>query len=133
MGADGSAVASGLRELNAGIDRLEPAVTARLKATARASADTIARTAAGILLSKTHGTGRTARSIRVIDESAEKQYVVNCPGHPDAPKNLPTWLEFGTRFMSARAFMRPAADAESERYKQNMAQAAQATAEEVLK
>ena len=129
---DGSAVASGLKELNAGIDRLDETVTARLKATARRSADTIARNAAAILLSKTHGNGGTARSIRVLDESAEKQYVVNCPGDPEKPANLPGWLERGTRHMSARPFMRPAADAESDRYKQNMVAAAEAAAVEVL-
>ena len=129
---DGSATATGLRELTAGIGRLEATVIERLKLTARASADRIAAEAANILRSKTHGTGRTAASIRVLDESGDKQFVVNCPGNPDQPANLPLWLERGTRHMSARPFMRPAADAESDRYRRNMLAAAEAATSESL-
>ncbi len=129
---DGSAVASGLKELEAGIERLEPSVTAALKQTARESAGRIASHAAQLLNSQTHGTGRTAAAIRVLDESDRKQYVVNSPGHPDRPANLPVWLEFGTRYMTAKPHMRPAADAESERYKFNMVKAAEDAAGEAL-
>ncbi len=58
--------------------------------------------------------------------------MVNSPGHPDRPANLPVWLEFGTRYMTAKPHMRPAADAESERYKFNMVKAAEDAAGEAL-
>jgi len=129
---DGSAVASGLTALRAGIEKLDATVTAALKATARASADRIAAHAAQLLRSQTHGTGRTADAIRVLDETDRKQYVVNSPGHPDRPANLPMWLEFGTRYMTAKPHMRPAGDAETERYKTNMVKAAEDAALKAL-
>lgn len=124
--------AQGLRELNRAIDKLPFVVSEALKRSARESAERIARNAASILRSKTHGTGRTADAIRVLDESARKQYIVNSPGHPDRPAMLPMWLEYGTRFMSAKPYMRPAGDAESERYRTNMTAAAERAAKMVL-
>ncbi len=122
-----SVTTTGLEELKRSIDRFPDAVTQAFKATAKASADRMATHAAAILRSKTHGTGKTAAAIRVLDESQDKQYVVNSPGDPDRPANLPLWLEFGTRFMIARPYMRPAGDAENPRYKAAMA----ATAEQM--
>ncbi len=107
-------------------------MTEALKTTARASAGRIATNAKAILRSKTHGTGRTANAIRVLDESRDKQYVVNSPGDPDRPANLPIWLEYGTRFMTAKPHMRPAADAESARYTAAMTATAEQTATKVL-
>ena len=124
---------TGLRELNQAIDRLDETVTAELKKTARASADRIAHHAADLLRSRTHGTGRTAAAIRVLDESSDKQFVVNSPGDPERPANLPIWLEYGTRFMTAKPHMRPAADAESERYKVDMAAAAERVVAKAIK
>lgn len=123
---------SGLRELEQAIERFPAAVTEALKTTARASAGRIATNAKAILRSKTHGTGRTANAIRVLDESRDKQYVVNSPGDPDRPANLPIWLEYGTRFMTAKPHMRPAADAESARYTAAMTATAEQTATKVL-
>ncbi len=132
-----------LDALRAAIDRFPDAVTAALKAVAKASADRIATNAANILRSKTHGTGATAASIRVVDRSANQEYLVEVPGGPIptiswhrmkrsgrghtqrvTQNNLPFWLERGTVHMAARPFLRPAADAESDRYKANMAAAA---------
>lgn len=121
-----------LAALRAGIDHLPDVVTAALKAEAKATAERVAARAAEILRSKTHGTGKTAASIRVLDESDEKQFVVNCPGDPDRPANLPLWLERGTRYMSARAFMRPAADEASARYQTTMAAIAERAATDLL-
>ena len=129
---NGSATATGLHELTAQIGRLDAVVTARLKQTAKASADRIAAHAAAILRSTTHGTGRTANSIRVLDESSDKQYLVQCPGDSEQPANLPMWLERGTRYMSARPFMRPAADAEEARYRREMIAAAEGAIVDVL-
>jgi hypothetical protein len=123
---------TGLRELQAAIQKLPDAVTAALKAEARASADRIAAHAASLLRAQTHGTGRTADAIRVLEEGADKQFVVNSPGTADRPANLPIWLEYGTRFMTAKPHMRPAADAESAAYKQHMAAAAERASQKVL-
>jgi hypothetical protein len=128
----GSAAVTGLRELQAAIQKLPDAVTAALKAEARASADRIAAHAASLLRAQTHGTGRTADAIRVLEEGADKQFVVNSPGTADRPANLPIWLEYGTRFMTAKPHMRPAADAESAAYKQHMAAAAERASQKVL-
>ncbi len=123
---------TGLRELQQAIQHLPDAVTAAMKGEARSSADRIAAHAKSLLRAQTHGSGKTADAIRVLDESAEKQFVVNSPGDPDRPANLPIWLEYGTRFMLARPHMRPAADAESTRYKANMAAAAEAAVSKAL-
>jgi hypothetical protein len=123
---------TGLRELEQAIERFPSEVTAALKTTARASADRIASHAKSILRSKTHGTGRTADAIRVLDESKDKQFVVNSPGDPSKPANLPIWLEYGTRFMTAKPHMRPAADAESSRYTTAMTATAEQIATKVL-
>jgi hypothetical protein len=128
----GSATVTGLRELQAAIQKLPDAVTAALKAEARASAGRIAAHAASLLRAQTHRTGRTAAAIRVLEEGADKQFVVNSPGTADKPANLPIWLEYGTRFMTAKPHMRPAADAESATYKQHMAAAAERAAQKVL-
>lgn len=130
--ASGSVTVTGLDDLKRAIDRLPEAVTEALKSEARISADRIAAHAKALLRSKTHGTGQTADAIRVLDESRDQQWVVNSPGTADKPANLPLWLEYGTVYMSAKAHMRPAADAESARYKQNMAAAATRTAEKAL-
>jgi HK97 gp10 family phage protein len=128
----GSVQITGLRELEQDIERFSTAVTDAFKATAFASAERIAANAKAMLRSKTHGTGRTANAIRVLDESRDKQYVVNSPGDPEQWSNLPDALEFGTRFMAARPYMRPAGDSESPRYKAAMTATAEQTATKVL-
>ena len=121
-----------LRALDQAIARLPAAVTEALKGEARASADRIAAHAQALLRSQTHGTGATAGAIRVLDESDRRQYVVNAPGTADKPANLSMWLEYGTRFMAARPFMRPAGAAETDRYRANMTAAAERTAARLL-
>lgn len=128
----GGVTVTGLTEARAAVEQLDATVTARLKTVAKATADRIAANAATILRSKTHGTGKTAATIRVLDESAEKQYTVNCPGDPDRPANLPLWLERGTRYMVARPFLRPAGDAEDARYRTDMAAAAEGAVKQAL-
>ncbi len=140
-----------LAALRAAVDRFPAEVTAALQAVAKASADRIAKNAATILRSKTHGTGATAKSIRVIDDSPNKTYRVEVPGGPIptlslhrmkrsgrthtqkvTQNNLPFWLERGTKHMAARPFLRPAADAEQDRYKAAMAAAAEAVGVKLL-
>jgi HK97 gp10 family phage protein len=43
------------------------------------------------------------------------------PGTKEHPPMVPVFLEYGTRFMSAYPFMRPAADAERDRYATDLA------------
>ncbi len=131
--ATGGVTVTGLKEAYAAVDQLDVTVTAALKDVARRTADRIAVNAAALLRSKTHGTGKTAASIRVLDESDEKRFVVNVPGDSESAANLPRWLEYGTRYMVARPFLRPAGDAESERYKSDMAAVAERTLQEALK
>lgn len=113
-----------LDELADHIDHLPATVEVVLQATAYRHALAIAARAAAILRSKTHGTGKTARAIRVLEQLDRKQYLVNSPGDPSDPANLPMWLEYGTRYMLARAYMRPAADAAHAAYVRDMTQAA---------
>ena len=118
---------SDLDGLRRAVETFPDVVQQRLQAAAKTSADRVAVRAAEILRSKVDGT-RTANSIRVVDESADKQYVVTCPGDPELPANLPLWLERGTVHMSARAFMRPAADEETPNYQRAMQAAAERAA-----
>jgi hypothetical protein len=121
-----------LKELDTAIQRFPDAVTASLKQIANRTAHVVAVRAAEILNHKTHGTGKTAASIRVLDESDHKTFLVNCPGDPERPANLPMWLEFGTKFMTARSFMRPAGDESEQGYIRDMTKAAEGTAQKVL-
>jgi HK97 gp10 family phage protein len=116
-----------LEQLAANIERLPEDVTEALKETAHGFAERLRERATQILLTKTHRTGRTARAIRILDQTSRKQWYVQSPGHEDDPANLPMWLEYGTRYMRARAYMRPAADEIEEAYKRDMARVALAT------
>ncbi len=129
----GGVTVTGLKEARAAVERLPEHVIAALKAVAKSTAHRIATNAASILRSKTHGTGATADSIRVLDESQHNQFVVNVPGDSSRPSALPLWLERGTRHMAARPFLRPAGDAENERYKHDMAAAAERAVKDSLK
>ena len=126
-----SVTARGFAEARAAIEKLPEMVTARLKAVARQSAQRVAKNGATNLLAKSRAV-KTAASIVVIDESQEKRFIVSVPGHPDDPRNLPLWLERGTRFMAARPFMRPALDAEHPRYVSEMGEAATSAAKDAL-
>ncbi len=131
--SQGGVTVTGFAEARAAVDALPETVTSVSKGIAKRTADRIAVNAATILRSKTHGSGRTGASIRVLDESADQQYTVNVPGDPDDPANLPWWIEKGTRFQVARPFLRPAGDAENDRYKQEMAAVLERTVSEALK
>jgi HK97 gp10 family phage protein len=131
--SDGSVTDTGLDDLRKAVDALPRSVTLALRGVAWQSSRRIKDRAQQILASKTHGTGKTAASIEIIEDDANKQFQVFPAGNPDRPANLPLWLEFGTRYMAARPFMRPAADEENPRYQREMLQAASDVADQVLK
>jgi HK97 gp10 family phage protein len=126
-----SVLVTGLEEAKAVLDKLPETMTAALKAQAKATADRILDGYRQRILAQTKA-HKTAASARVLDESDEKQFTVNVPGHPDDPANLSRWLEYGTRHMVAKPSLRPAGDAEHERYKAEMAAIAERTMREAI-
>jgi HK97 gp10 family phage protein len=116
----------------AAVNQLPEAMTSALKDVARHTAETIAHNAAATLRSKTHGTGKTAESIVVIDQTDRKQFVVRCQGGAGEDQKLPVYLEYGTTNMAPRAFMRPAGDAEREHYRAAVIAAVTKTAGKVI-
>jgi HK97 gp10 family phage protein len=132
----GSVTVTGLDEMRRAIDAFPKAVEQAFQDTARTTANTIAQRARLLV---PVGTGRTQRSIRVVEDLAHHAYHVEVgphagmPGTPDWPAHLPIWLEYGTRHMAARPFMRPALDAERERYRQRLEWISAQIAEQVFR
>ncbi len=122
---------TGLKELMAAVDRLPETVTAALKQHAVTTATTIMEEYRRRLLSQTKAV-KTADSARLLDESDRKQIVVNVPGDPADPSGVPGWLEYGTSRMAAKPSLRPARDAEADRYKRDMAIVAEQALREAL-
>lgn len=124
--ANGGATVTGLKELAAAIDRLPQTVTADLRLVAASTAYRIQARAKQILRSKLKTPAHAlVDGIVVLDEPEKKRYVVDSTRPADQPTNLPLWVERGTRFMAARPYMRPAGDAEDERYKRDSLKAAE--------
>lgn len=120
----------GMKELHQSINAFPRDVTLALRAVAWQSSRRIMARAQEILRSKTSGTGKTADAIHVVEFANEKRFAVTPGrGNPDRPENLPLWLEFGTRFMVARPYLRPAADEENPRYQRGMEDAARKVAD----
>ncbi len=120
----GGVTATGLKETLAAIERLPATVTAGLKEVARRTSADIVDDYRRRLLSQTKAR-KTAASARVLDESDRKQFVANVPGDPADPEGLTGWLEYGTQRMNAKPSLRPAGDAQNDRYKREMASAAE--------
>ncbi len=135
--ATGGATVTGLAELRRAVEQLPDAVTAACRKVAR---DTALRVRASAAAKVPFDSGITKDSIAVIPNTEEKFYRVEtgpAPPHRREGRtaylpNLPIWLEFGTRFKSARPFMRPAFDAEGDRYVRDMTDAVTRTAKELL-
>lgn len=123
---------TGLEETRQAVEALPRAVTLALRAVAWRTSRTVSDLAKANLRRQTHGTGKTADSIHVIEEADEQQFVVVVGGNPDRPANLPDWLEFGTRHMAARPYIRPAADEAEPAYLREMEQAAVSTVQKAL-
>lgn len=126
-----SVTETGLAEAKKAVDALPATLTAVLRGIAFQTASAIAMGYRSNLLSQTKAR-KTAASARVLDESKDKQYVVNVPGHPDDPAQLSGWLEYGTQRMVAKPSLRPAGDAEDQRYKDRMGAAAERTVREAV-
>jgi hypothetical protein len=71
--------------------------------------------------------------IRVIDDSAHHQFKVFSEAPADQPDNVTIWNEHGTHFMSARPYMRPANDAERDRYRREMVAVSASVAEQTFR
>lgn len=123
---------AGLEAAKRQIEMLPAAVTAALKEVARQTAERIKEGYQQRLLAQTKAV-KTAASARVLDESDQKRFDVNVPGDSADPDELPFWLERGTHKMAAKPALRPAGDAENERYKNDMAAAAYGAAKNTLK
>ncbi len=130
--SESSVTITGMDQLTRAVEDLPRLVTLALRGVAWQSSRRIQARAQQLLRAQTHGTGKTAAHIVIIEEEAKKQFVVDSQGDPDRPANLPLWLERGTRFMAARPHMRPAADEEDQPYKNAMLRAADRTATQAL-
>ncbi len=142
---------TGLDELRAGVQQLPERVTAALRTVARQTASTVMVRAITNLQTKTHGTGATAAAIHVVEDEANKMFVVESPGvihqrfslhtmkrsgrkHTQkvTQDNLPIWLEYGTVKMKPRTYMKPAAEATNAQYIRESEAAALAPVRELL-
>ncbi len=147
--ADPAVMVQGLKELKDQVEKLPDVVIEALRDVAEKTAHRVMERAKQLV---PVATGYTRDNIHVQFFPEEKTYVVNAgtdrprvhfatrrskrSGRTHTQKvtqnNLPIWLERGTRFMVAKPFMRPAADAENDRYKQDMANAAEAAVKKAL-
>lgn len=124
-------MADELSALRQAIDRLPADVTAALRTVARDTAARVQIRAGQILDSRTGGKAARIAAITIVESAAEKQFLVIAEGAADKPPNLALFFERGTRTMAARPFMRPAADAETERYRSDLIAAASQVADRV--
>jgi hypothetical protein len=84
----------------AALDRLGPVAASYVKAAAKETADRIATEAGGRIARRT---GHTAEGITVEETRNGQGYVVFVK-NPETP-GLPLWIEFGTKFHTARPFL----------------------------
>lgn len=129
---------SGFREHRAAVKALPKAVEEAVRKVARDTALRVMHRAQQLVAVDT---GVTRDSISVKPEPDRQLYAVgvfeNKPhiraGHRTATMpNIDIWLEFGTIHMHARPFLRPALDAENDRYVRDMKQAAEDVLSTVL-
>lgn len=137
-----SVTVTGLNEAKWAVERLPAQLEAACRKVAR---DTALRVKAGARARVSVDTGITRDSIDVQPDVENSMYRVGVFASPPHVRkggrtdrtaflpNLALWIERGTRFKSARPFLRPALDAENERYKSDFQAAVERTAAEALK
>jgi len=121
-------MADELADLRRQIDRFPETVTKALRGVASVTAGRVQRRAREIVASKVKR-GASVVVITIVDDPQHKQFLVIAEGAHDKPANLALWLERGTRYMTARPFLRPAGDAETHRYGEEMVRVAEHVAE----
>ncbi len=135
---NGSATATGLKELSETIDRLPATVTAALRGVAHSTSVRIQTRAHDLAPfdpeprgTHTEGNPHLRDAIVIEEDTTQKQFRI-FPNTPWLPE-LGLWIERGTVKMSARPFMRPAGDGEDARYKRDSLAAAERVVTEALK
>ena len=109
------------------LDQLGRSAAAQhLKAAAKVTAERIATEAAARVARRT---GKTAAGIKVEETRTGNGYVVFVR-RPEMP-GLPAWLEFGTKYMTARPFLFASARLEEGPHERRVAQALQEAIDEV--
>jgi plasmid stability protein len=108
---------TGLEEYRRAVQTLPDTVKATLQAIAAATATRIQARAKDILTSKLKTDRQALIDAIVVDHDAANQryQVISLPPRGQ-PQNVPIWVEYGTKKMEARPYMRPSADAEQDRY-----------------
>lgn len=114
--AQAGVMQTGMTEARRTVDRLPRAVSQALRGAAFVTATRIRDKAKALLLAQTQGTGKTAAAIAVHEDEDQQQFRVESKAVRPAPANLPLWLEHGTVKMSARPYMRPAAESQRDEY-----------------
>lgn len=130
--AQGSVTITGLDEVRAAVTELPRAVTLAVRAVAWRTSRRVYSSAQARLNALTHGTGETARNLRVTEHEERKSFVVDVGPMAGRPANLPLWIERGTIKMRARPFMRPSLEAESATYIREVEDAVQRVGTEAL-
>lgn len=123
--ADGSVTTTGLKELREAVEKSPVAVEQASLRVARETSYRVAARARGLAPRgpdpRQRGGRHTIDSIVVLVDAGKKEVRVEV-GTGVEPPMLPVWIEYGTRFKAARPFMRPALDAERDRYRSDLEQ-----------
>lgn len=120
--------------MRAAIDAFPAAEEAALKEVAHQTALREQATARALLRGQQKTPAHAlADAIEVVEDLPHKRYLVISQPPADQPGNTPIWNEFGTRYMAARPYMRPANDTEQDRYRQEMEAASAEAATKTFK
>ncbi len=119
-----SAVTStGLEEMRAACQQLPAAVTAALREVAQATAKRMMANSKAILQTK-EVSDRTALIDAIVleENAANREFRVISNPPPGQPKNVTIWNEYGAvgRIVTARYYMRDAAEAERDQYRRDL-------------
>lgn len=85
------------------LDQCDDRIGAALHAVAKETAERIRAGAVQRLSAQTAGTGATAAAVTI--DAIKGGYRVYVGPVPHRPENVPLWLEFGTKYMSARPWL----------------------------